>query len=176
MRIIRRRSDSPDGAAVFIVVVSPTIGAVPAEGSPAPADDEARRGQASEAPDDRPLSALVADDDPVQAKGVCDFLNGIGCSARYVTSGEAVVVAYRDTPADVVFLDMHMPPMNAADVIIRLAEIDPEVKVIVVTSYALAMPDLAAQSRQAAPLAFVQKEALWDSADDLLELVRKHTH
>lgn len=122
----------------------------------------------------RARSALVVDDDEDWAAALCDALEAAGCTARYVTSGLEAVREYRDQPTDVVFLDMHMPPMHAPETLRELKGVDPSVKVVVVTAYAQSKPELTRHTKSAGPFDFVLKEELAEKIDQILERVRQN--
>jgi len=77
---------------------------------------------------------LVIEDDPAVARGLADNLEFEGLSVRLADSGEAGLDALRESPADLLLLDLMLPGMNGFDVLRALAETAAATRTIVVSA------------------------------------------
>jgi len=76
---------------------------------------------------------LIVDDEVEICKVLQSFLRDRGYEAEYATSGEeALALAEKERP-DLVLLDIRMPGMDGVQLLRRFKEMDPEVKVIMIT-------------------------------------------
>lgn len=92
---------------------------------------------------DRPLNVLVVEDDEVSRVAVRAMLEHLGVNAREASNGEDALELLAQTSFDCVLMDIRMPVMNGVEAtkIIRSGEtpnIDPNVPIIALTSYAMA--------------------------------------
>jgi len=84
------------------------------------------------------IRVVIADDHPVVRQGLRTFLDsrdGITVVGEAATGEQAVARAGRLRP-DVVLIDLVMPEMGGLEAITRIRARDPDVKVIVLTSFA----------------------------------------
>ncbi len=83
------------------------------------------------------IRVLVVDDHQVIRSGLTTLLESEADIEvhRSVGSGEAAVTAYREDGADVVLMDLSMPNMDGIEATKALRRQDPEVRVVVLTSY-----------------------------------------
>ncbi len=83
------------------------------------------------------LRVLVVDDEEVARKATVAMLKGLRHSVIAFDNGEDAVAYHKENGPDVdlVLLDMVMPRMDGAEVFGALSEIDPAVKVIVMSGY-----------------------------------------
>ena len=72
-------------------------------------DDDPVVEAADTAPDSLPVSALVAEDDPVNQMLIVEMLRMLGCSVDVVADGGAARRAVAGGSYDIVFMDCHMP-------------------------------------------------------------------
>lgn len=83
------------------------------------------------------ISVMIADDHTLVRQGIATLLQTftdfvlVGTAA----SGDEAVKIFEEKRPDVVLLDLMMPELSGVDVIPLLCEIEPEVKVIVLTSF-----------------------------------------
>ncbi len=85
----------------------------------------------------RPLHILVVDDDRDFAESLSLVLESHGSRVRVAHSGEGALAAARELPCDLVFLDMKLPGIDGAQVMVELRRIHPGAQVIVMTGYSL---------------------------------------
>ncbi|GAB5560771.1 MAG: hypothetical protein SynsKO_24180 [Synoicihabitans sp.] len=85
-----------------------------------------------------PGSVLVVDDEDTLREVAASFLELEGLTTFEAADGEEALRVYRDnrTKIDLVLLDLTMPGMPGAEVLRTLKEIDPEIRVIILSGYA----------------------------------------
>jgi CheY-like chemotaxis protein len=80
---------------------------------------------------------LVVDDDPGQREVLGALLQLLGYHVHVVASGEAALAHLQAQPADLVLLDMIMPPgMDGAEAYRRICEIRPGQRAILISGFA----------------------------------------
>ncbi len=81
---------------------------------------------------------LVADDEPANRRLIMELLLKTGFKAEEAANGQEVIVSCRNSPPDLIFLDISMPVMNGYEVIRKLKtmEKDRHVPIIAVTASA----------------------------------------
>ena len=148
-----RASNAPDGGAVFTLLL-PLL-------PPAPVVENAS--EAKEVPVRGSGRILVADDEDVVRKLLQMMLTALGYTVVTATNGEEAVRRFMGDPQGwtLVVLDVQMPVMSGDEALARIAEIDPDVHVLVSSGHRVDA-GTAPQAR-----AFLQKPF------DLLELSRK---
>jgi len=78
---------------------------------------------------------LVVDDEPSQVSRICSLLEDHACRVETVSSGHAAVERIRRRPVpDLVFLDMGMPVMDGLETLKRLRNLQPDLRVVMLTS------------------------------------------
>jgi DNA-binding NarL/FixJ family response regulator len=112
------------------------------------------------------IRVLIADDHPLMRKGLVDILDGVD-GIEVVGSAEdgaaALALAHAVKP-DIVLMDLSMPGMDGIEATEKLVEMDPHVRVVVLTSYserekitqALAAGAVSYLTKDAAPEAVVR--------------------
>lgn len=80
---------------------------------------------------------LVVDDDPKLGKLFKEVLEDDECIVHSVTSGEEAIRLSKGISFDLVFLDMILPGMNGVEVLGKLKEINKNIRVVVMTGYAV---------------------------------------
>jgi len=78
---------------------------------------------------------LVVDDEPGIREALERMLAYEGYAVRSVESGPAALAAYRDSPADVVLLDIKMAPMDGLEVLEKLRSEDPDSTVVMISGH-----------------------------------------
>ena len=79
---------------------------------------------------------LVVDDEPVVRQRLTDALEDEGIEvAGQAGNGEDALVQLVGFRPDVVLMDLRMPGMGGVEAVSRIRELDPEVRVIVVSAY-----------------------------------------
>jgi two-component system response regulator AtoC len=79
---------------------------------------------------------LVADDDRVAGELVAEVLGREGYRVRLVTGGEACVRLAEAEPVDLALVDLRMPDLDGLTVLKRLADIQPDLPVVILTAFA----------------------------------------
>lgn len=112
---------------------------------------------------------LVVDDHALLRTGVANIINqepDLRVVAEAGTGAEAVA-AYERLRPDVVLLDLRMPVMEGVEAVRRIRGLDPQARVIVLTTYDT--DDEIARALKAGAKAYVLKDI---SADDLVACIR----
>ncbi len=82
-----------------------------------------------------PLDILVVDDEEAICFALRRYFEARGHTVRVAATAESALAAYRDAPADVVFLDVRLPDASGLDVLDTLRREDPAARVVVMTAY-----------------------------------------
>ncbi len=108
---------------------------------------------------------LLVDDEPVQGQILREFLEEHDFQVEEAQDGESALAAFSREFFPVVLLDHRMPDMNGDDVLARLKEMNPLVKVIMITAYGAV--DTAVRVMRLGAVDFLEKPV------DLMELLKK---
>ncbi|MBC7924613.1 MAG: response regulator [Bryobacteraceae bacterium] len=95
----------------------------------------------SEARLTRPVSILVAEDNPVNRKVVQALLTRLGYGATFVVNGIEAVQAFRQTSYDLILMDCHMPQMDGYEATRQIRALGAggqSVRIVALTANALA--------------------------------------
>lgn len=118
-----------------------------------------------------PIRVLLADDHEV----VLDSLAMMLASFRDVevvgkaTNGRDALAKLADTEVDIVLSDMHMPELNGLELCVRLREVYPEVKLILLTMEE--EPETVRRAVQAGAWGYVLKKASRREVEDAIKTV-----
>ena len=82
-----------------------------------------------------PLRVLIVDDEAELVSALEERLNLRGFEASGVTTGAGALSLLAETPFDVVLLDLKMPGLGGLEVIQRIKEERPDLKVILLTGW-----------------------------------------
>jgi DNA-binding NarL/FixJ family response regulator len=116
------------------------------------------------------IRVLIADDHPLVRQGLRSFLDTIDdieVVGEAIDGGEAVTLATSLEP-DVVMMDLSMPNIDGIEATKRIAEVNPAVKVIALTSFAT--DDKVFPAIQAGAAGYLLKET---EPAELAEAIRK---
>jgi DNA-binding NtrC family response regulator len=78
---------------------------------------------------------LGIEDEPVLARNLARALEGAGHATRVCASGESGVAAAETTVPDLVLLDLRLPDGSGLDVLARILDASPAVRVVIMTAY-----------------------------------------
>jgi DNA-binding NarL/FixJ family response regulator len=115
------------------------------------------------------IRVLVADDHPVVRHGLCTMLeieDDIVVVGRAADGAEAVEQASATRP-DIILMDVQMPNVDGIEAMRRIREVDPEARVIVLTTYR--DEDYIFPSLRAGARGYLLKDA---SREELAEAIR----
>ena len=76
---------------------------------------------------------LIIDDEPLVRAVLRDILERHGHTVMEAPDGRAGLALWQHTPSDLVLTDMFMPDMDGIEVIVRLTQVWPQVKIIAMT-------------------------------------------
>lgn len=82
-------------------------------------------------------AVLIVDDDPMQRKVMRQLLQRCGYQVEEVASGEKAVEHVRNSPTDLLLLDMVMEGIDGAEAYRQILEIQPDQKAIILSGYAM---------------------------------------
>jgi signal transduction histidine kinase/ActR/RegA family two-component response regulator len=87
----------------------------------------------------RPLSVLVAEDNPANSAYAQKLLKALGHQVVLATDGKQALDAWERGAFDLILMDVQMPVMNGDEVVrlIRQQEVDKRIPIIAVTAHAL---------------------------------------
>jgi DNA-binding response OmpR family regulator len=76
---------------------------------------------------------LVVDDDSLVCWALQKELTARGMNVGIAATGRECLAAMRETPFDLVFLDIHLPDANGIDLLKTIREISPETRVVIIS-------------------------------------------
>ena len=76
---------------------------------------------------------LVVDDDPIVLNMVSTLFSRFGCPVHCAHDGVEALSIFEQTPAELVVTDFEMPMMNGWQLGVRLKELSPATKVVIMT-------------------------------------------
>lgn len=82
-----------------------------------------------------PLHILVAEDEPLAAMAIEDFLSRKGFRVTLACDGQEAMEHHRADPADLVITDLRMPRMDGRALIRELRSQDADLPVLVMTGF-----------------------------------------
>ena len=84
------------------------------------------------------IKMLIVEDDPVNQQLLQEFFMGLDIDICYAGTGREAIGIFKQTPDfDLVLMDMKLPDMSGTDVTLQIKKINPQVKVIAQTAYAM---------------------------------------
>ena len=78
---------------------------------------------------------LVVDDEPAIRETLADLLMTEGYAVDTAPNGEEAIDAYLADPPELVISDIMMPVMNGVQMVLRLRELDPCLRVVFISGY-----------------------------------------
>ena len=85
----------------------------------------------------QPIRVMIADDHPPMRMGLIALIDsqpGMTVIAE-AANGEEAIKVYEDTKPDVTLMDLRMPGMGGADAILAIRKLDPDARIIVLSTY-----------------------------------------
>lgn len=82
------------------------------------------------------MNIIVADDEETIRAALCDYLGREGYGCTTVPGGKEALAALAERKAEVVITDYNMNGMNGIELLGKLREQYPEIKVIILTAFA----------------------------------------
>jgi len=101
------------------------------------------------------IAVLIVEDEPALAKNIAGFLADSGFAVRTTTTAEEAFVELESFKPDAVLLDFNLPGMNGIQAIARLRELDPRLKIFMMTGQASV--ELAVDAMKAGAYDFLTK-------------------
>lgn len=110
---------------------------------------------------------LVVDDEQDIGSLLVDFFSSRGFSASWAFSGEEALTRLAQTPTDILILDIKLPGLSGIEILRRVKEQYPHVRVVMVT--ALDQEDLRQQAQRYGAAGYITKP--FDFADHTWSVV-----
>lgn len=81
----------------------------------------------------RPYQLLLIEDDPQMNKMIADMLEGSVCELQITMLAEEGLQRVRQSPIDLILLDIHLPEMNGLEFLVQLRKSHPQLPVVVIS-------------------------------------------
>lgn len=115
---------------------------------------------------------LVVDDEETVGIGISEILKDEGFEAAYVLCGRDAVQAVKETPFNLVFMDIVMPGMNGLDTFREIRKHRPNTRVVLFTGYFRDAEDVILQGIKEGMIdEFIRKPYF---ADEIIRSARKY--
>jgi two-component system, NtrC family, response regulator AtoC len=98
---------------------------------------------------------LIVEDEPTLAKNIASYLGGRGYETRTVGSAEDALRELETFKPDAILLDFNLPGMDGLKAIARIREIDPQIRILMLTGHASV--ELAVDAMKAGAYDFLTK-------------------
>lgn len=82
-----------------------------------------------------PIKVLLVDDEPDFTHPLAFWLKTKGYLPQEVTSGEIALEIIKNSPPDIIFLDINMPGMDGLATLKKIREFNKEIPVVIVSAY-----------------------------------------
>lgn len=115
---------------------------------------------------------LVVDDEETVGIGMSEILKDEGFEAAYVVCGRDAVAAVKETPFNLVFMDIVMPGMNGLETFREIKKARPGTRVVLFTGYFRDAEDVILQGIKEGMIdEFIRKPYF---ADEIIRSARKY--
>ncbi len=84
---------------------------------------------------DEQSAAVIVDDDEIFRERLCRAFVKRNWSARAAATGEETVALVKEHQPDLAVVDLRLPGESGLDIVKRIREVDPAIKIIVLTGY-----------------------------------------
>ena len=81
------------------------------------------------------IKVLLVDDEPDFTQPMAFWLKSKGYEPIEVTSGEEALKLIKETPPDIIFLDINMPVMDGLATLKKIREFNKDIPVVIVSAY-----------------------------------------
>jgi CheY-like chemotaxis protein len=116
------------------------------------------------------MKILVADDDPIIRKLLCEVLTHDGHEVSTVADGAQAVKEAQEKEFELFFSDVHMPVMNGLETVRTMRNLYPQLPVVMMDSY----PDqLASQAKNEGALACIHKPFDLEEIRNIIQRIRE---
>ncbi|MFP4032903.1 MAG: response regulator [Desulfococcaceae bacterium] len=79
---------------------------------------------------------LLVDDEPIVGNRLKNGLEKMGCDVEVFKDAEAALARIREKKIDIVITDIMMPEINGLEVLETVKDVDPDIRVIIITGFA----------------------------------------
>lgn len=119
-----------------------------------------------------PHAVLIIEDEPILAKNIKAYLSRYSYEVMVAFNGEEGLAAMHSFQPSVVLLDFHLPNMDGLQVLERLRNHDPDIKVIMITGHGSV--EVAVQAMKAGACDYLSKPVVLCELKLLLEKITEH--
>jgi two-component system response regulator HydG len=113
------------------------------------------------------MRILIVDDDRDHAESIADVLATRQCEVDLAFSGEDGVAKFRETPFEIVFMDVKLPGIDGVEAFFQCRKIRPQAKIMLMTGYSL--EQLVARALGDGALGVLRKPFAMDEILDMLQ-------
>lgn len=118
----------------------------------------------------QPMRIFIVGDDHDVAEGLADILEMEGHEVTLAHSGEDALEIFTKQDFDIAFMDVMMPGMNGVESFLKIRQIKPNARVVMMTGYSV--EQLLAQAVENGALGVMTKPVDFDELHSILERVR----
>jgi len=86
---------------------------------------------------EKKIRVLISDDDPGMRETLSDILSEMGHEVVTAGDGFEAIKLAKERPFDLAFIDIKMPVLNGVDTFKEIQRLQPEIKVVMITAFAL---------------------------------------
>jgi two-component system, NtrC family, response regulator HydG len=119
------------------------------------------------------MRILIVDDDRDHAESIADVLAARDCEVDLAFSGEDGVSKFRQTPFEIVFMDVKLPGIDGVQAFFECRKIRPNARIMLMTGYSL--EQLVARALTGGALGVLRKPFAMDEILDVLRQMASKT-
>ncbi len=116
-------------------------------------------------------SILIVDDNISQCKSMSFILKRKGCSVTTANNGLEAITIVKESPFDIIFMDIKMPVLNGVETYKKIKKIRPGARVMMMTAYAV--EDLVQEALQEGAYGIIYKPMDIEKVVDIIEKSKK---